>query len=600
MATETKTVILFLRRRSNDSSKNIKLLTERFFQNSNDITINGIENPVSKYVSRVWSGLEYVDYISLIKKAPNSKVKFHDIYKEYIKKISIKGEKAILNEIIKRELDKLYYFILTFPQRIVVIKTGDKNEEKRFLGYAFSARRGSEGIHPVKKGRSIEECTQLFDPELFQNENKASTYIYQAFLNNLETPIAPSLNKNVSRMNLVDMINFGRPDFEKTISLSTKKKVDYKVFWGTPDLQYLCDIAVIRKGTSITKDDTVEGDIPVIAGGQEPAYMHNVSNRDGNVITVSASGAYAGYISYHDTSIFASDCNTIQSSDENNLPTKLLFIFLKTLQPVLYDMQRGQAQPHVYGEDLDKLRLPILKNGAREKILIEIGKLEKTESETRSQILAKRLSISHLVNSEISKSDERIRFNEIFHINNLSVDPRTLYESSSFTYVDIDSIGKGNGLISFSQEVLGPDAPSRARRVAEDCSAIISTVRPYLKGFAFLDSVPKNTIFSTGFAILKSFDEEIYLTKLVFYYFMYSSELMAQIEEAMPRVSYPSINKDDIENFLLPEISMVKQQSLVSSIEKLEASILILENRIKDIQNEKEVVLKINLSSMKH
>ena len=71
------------------------------------------------------------------------------------------------------------------------------------------------------------------------------------------------------------------------------------------------------KYLSLTEEKAVKGNIPVIAGGQSPAYYHNKSNREGNIITVSASGAYAGFINYFNNPIFASDCNTIKSKNEN-------------------------------------------------------------------------------------------------------------------------------------------------------------------------------------------------------------------------------------------------------------------------------------------
>ena len=57
----------------------------------------------------------------------------------------------------------------------------------------------------------------------------------------------------------------------------------------------LSDICEVKRGSSITKKEITEGNIPVIAGGQQPAYYHNYANRSGKVITVSGSGAYAGF-----------------------------------------------------------------------------------------------------------------------------------------------------------------------------------------------------------------------------------------------------------------------------------------------------------------
>ena len=52
----------------------------------------------------------------------------------------------------------------------------------KFLGYEFSNRRGSEGIHPLQRGKSIDECTKLYDVNSFDNPEKASfsdKYKYQ-------------------------------------------------------------------------------------------------------------------------------------------------------------------------------------------------------------------------------------------------------------------------------------------------------------------------------------------------------------------------------------------------------------------------------------
>ncbi|KIM04650.1 MAG: restriction endonuclease subunit S, partial [Sulfurovum sp. PC08-66] len=50
MATGTNTVVLFLRRRNNYEHINLKIAVERFFTTHRDVTLNGIENPVAKYL----------------------------------------------------------------------------------------------------------------------------------------------------------------------------------------------------------------------------------------------------------------------------------------------------------------------------------------------------------------------------------------------------------------------------------------------------------------------------------------------------------------------------------------------------------------------
>ncbi len=271
-----------------------------------------------------------------------------------------------LDNVLKLEQEKLYYFIIVLPQRIVLVKTGEKADEKEFLGYEFSEREKKEGIHPIKKGKnidgseiSIDDCTKLFDSEVYNNPQKASTYIYEAFKGNYNLAIHPSLNENVEYFDLINLIDFANADFDKKIIKTSKSSVNYDAIWETKRLQTLVSVATIQKGKSITKAKTIKGDIPVIAGGQSPAYYHNKSNRAGNIITVSASGAYAGFLNYFDVPIFASDCNTITSLNEETIPTKLLYYILKVIQAQFYELQRGQAQPHVYGNDIERVKIPV-------------------------------------------------------------------------------------------------------------------------------------------------------------------------------------------------------------------------------------------------
>lgn len=128
---------------------------------------------------------------------------------------------------------------------------------------------------------------------------------------------------------------------------------------GEYKLYKLKEIANIRKGDSITSAHVIDGDIPVIAGGQKSPYSHNVANSQGDVITVSASGAYSGYVWYHENPIYASDCTIISAKHSNDINNKYLFEYLKTEQQNIYDIQQGSGQPHVYPSDLEKIKIPV-------------------------------------------------------------------------------------------------------------------------------------------------------------------------------------------------------------------------------------------------
>jgi type I restriction enzyme M protein len=254
MATGTNTVVLFLRRRNNYASINLRESVKRFFIDFQDLTRNGVEKPVAEYVNHVWEGLAFDDYVTLLKKEPNEAVQKHELYREYAKayprqsayyddntpllaleKMKKRYEDAVKNywqHLLGLEEEKIYYFIIAFPQQnVVVVKTGKKDAEKRFLGYEFSNRRGGEGIHPIQRGKTIEECTRLFDGTVFDNPEKASTYIYKAFTGDHEYSVHDSLKDNIFRVRLIDMLTFNRRNFEKNISTAVKKKVKIGSKW---------------------------------------------------------------------------------------------------------------------------------------------------------------------------------------------------------------------------------------------------------------------------------------------------------------------------------------------------------------------------------
>ena len=160
-------------------------------------------------------------------------------------------------------------------------------------------------------------------------------------------------------------------------------------FHGEREVKRLGDVVEIRKGQLITSDTTSHGDIPVIAGGKQPAYYHDVANREGRTITISASGASAGYVALYTTPIFASDCSTISEGRSYSLD----FIFHQLLlkQQLIYKAQTGGAQPHIHAVDLMPIEVtvpPLPEQTAIAAVLTEmdteLAALEQRQAKTRA------------------------------------------------------------------------------------------------------------------------------------------------------------------------------------------------------------------------
>lgn len=128
-------------------------------------------------------------------------------------------------------------------------------------------------------------------------------------------------------------------------------------FRGEWEVRRLGEIVEIKKGQLITNDTRVSGDIPVIAGGKQPAYYHNTANRHGRTITISGSGANAGYVALYNTPIFASDCSTISEGSDYSL--NFIYYQLMLKQQDIYKTQTGGAQPHIHPSDVAPIEIAI-------------------------------------------------------------------------------------------------------------------------------------------------------------------------------------------------------------------------------------------------
>ena len=147
----------------------------------------------------------------------------------------------------------------------------------------------------------------------------------------------------------------------------------------------LKDIASVVKGESITSSKITHGAYPVIAGGQSSPYSHNTYNQKENCITVSASGAYSGYVWYHDCPIFASDCSVVRSYNDSEISTLFIAELLKLKQTEIYCLQQGAGQPHVYPRDLMLLKIPVPTKDVQAAILTHISHIRSQATQLRTE-----------------------------------------------------------------------------------------------------------------------------------------------------------------------------------------------------------------------
>jgi type I restriction enzyme S subunit len=135
-----------------------------------------------------------------------------------------------------------------------------------------------------------------------------------------------------------------------TLVWNEELKREIPEFWEVATID---SYAEVKKGELITAKDAKEGSIKVIAAGIDFSYLHSTPNRLKNTITISGSGANAGYINFWREPIFASDCITVRGKTDTE--TLILLQYLNYIQPHILNQATGSAQPHVYPSDIKVL-----------------------------------------------------------------------------------------------------------------------------------------------------------------------------------------------------------------------------------------------------
>lgn len=577
MATGTNTVTLFLRRRANKLSVGWRKSVTNFFETQTDITIKGIEKPVAKYVNHVWDfpssggatedggGILFEDYITLLNKAPNQAIQNHEIYKEYRKKIKAKTEKDFWNVVFEREADKIFYFIIAFNQKVVLVKSGEKEAEKRFLGYEFSSRRNSEGMHPMQRGKTVDECTQMYDAKLFDNPEKASTYILKAFTN-VDFEIDAKMQNHISQHNLVDMMTFDRVDFEKTISLAVKKKVKIESKWEVTNIGNVLFEQPKSKIQVGTAKDLESGAYNFFTSG-EKVFKFDEFLVDGQNIYLSTGGN--AVVKFFDgKAAYSTDTFVVKSNNEDKIKTKVIFYFLQNIIAIINEFYfKGLGLKHLQKPDFRNIQIPLPPLDIQQKIVSEIEVLEDKEKEAKEDAKTFKSKIDEFINS--STKVESKKLGEVCEMKAGKF--VSAYDIKSEKEDGLYPCYGGNGLRGFTKTYTHEGNYSLIGRQGALCGNINKAFGKF---------------YATEHAVVVTPKLDIN-NEWLFFQLVKLNLNQHATGTAQPGLSVENLKSVSIEVPPIPE-----QQKIVTEIEKIEAKINNLETEIAAIPSQKEAVLK--------
>ena len=148
------------------------------------------------------------------------------------------------------------------------------------------------------------------------------------------------------------------------------------------------DVSIMKRGTSLTKSNSIEGCYPVISGGKTPAFYCNSFNREGETITVAGSGAGAGYVQYWNEPIFVCDAFSIIGT--KRVSTKFIYYCLTNIQEQIYGTKKGGGVPHVHISSIDKFHIPIPPLPVQEEIVRILDAFTDYTADLQAELQARR------------------------------------------------------------------------------------------------------------------------------------------------------------------------------------------------------------------
>lgn len=156
-------------------------------------------------------------------------------------------------------------------------------------------------------------------------------------------------------------------------------------------------------------------------------------------------------------------------------------------------------------------------------------------------------------------------------INPENINPKREFGEKSFIYIDVSSVEQNTGKIVEKKNIIGVDAPSRARRKMHKNDVIFSAVRPNLRKCFVVDEKLDGNVCSTGFTTFRIRNNKIEPTFLK--YQLLSNFFINQCMNVVTGGHYPAINDKNMRNLEVTFPPLSEQRRIVTYLDLLQAKV---------------------------
>ena len=550
---------------------------------------------------------------------------------------------SFLKFALEIEKDKLLHFALNHKTEVLIIKSpSDLKEQKKFLGYEWSNRKGDEGL----KELSVPYATPLFDRENPQNPLKLNTLIKKAFLKIENSQIPQELERHAFQARLVEMLDFSRAEFNKAITLNpatSSSKTNHANPFENSKFE------LVRLGEALKSQG--KGKRPASFANPSGIYPFiksskiiekcNEADFDTEALIIGDGGG--ANIHYLNGKFSSSDHTYIFTSDKEDIYLKFFYEVINANLEILEVGFKGIALKNISKTFIENIQIPKPPLEIQKQIVSECEKVEKQNSAlNKAKQCLKELIKAILAQTGISEDETQeptsllntllefqntfkaLSLNFKFDLNALQKDlnalphpPQQGWEKAKLG--DYINSSGGNG---FPKEYQGNKDNSQMPFIKVSDMNLIENEREIIISNNYvtqeiidelsLKIFPKNTIVfpKVGMAIHTNkkrilnnpciIDNNIMGVNILYnktdklnYKFLFIVfNFYIDLRDIASKANPPSINNTNLNSLKIPLPPLNEQEKISSCIEKLETQISHLNSMLLNLETQKTNIIK--------
>lgn len=609
--TGTNTVVLFLRRKKTEPelATHYRNRVEAWFSNNHGQDHRYEDaDAIERYAQHI--GVQYDEYLTLLNGNPSEELMKHEIFAAYqaefsnntaaknIKKKKVTARytqsmkdaelaKHVIDSIRNIEKDKLYYFMLceSNPQSVIVVKSPTKTAEtKKFLGYEWSNRKGSEGIkylgavvedddNEIAANKGIQQIeTPLFDPHNLFNDEKINTLIRKNYLGE-DVDVPEEIGEYVDSYQLEEMLDFKRVDFDKAIKTTpilVYPKIECKEGTSTEKLSvvapYVTDtikMSSISVADYISTDNMLQNRAGVVTYEGVPNIDSITEFKKGDIL-VSNIRPYLKKIWMADRD---GGCSKDVLVFRNSKPKEILNDYLKVIlsTDTFFDYmmvgKKGVKMPRGDKKIIPNFEIPLPRIDIQKKIADECKKVDDKVVVALDELSSSQEGLTSLLNSI---SSNEVRLESICYVKGGKRIPKGMGYSASETnhpYLRVSDFKDGS-IDTSDMHYVSDSVFEHIKNYTISVDDVYISIAGTIGLVGIIPTILDGANLTENAAKMIIKDHNL-LIKEYLYLVFNSSRVQMQIEAETKSIGVPKLALHRIESLLIPYIEKNKQEEIV-------------------------------------